>query len=62
LIPPSIVMVMYSVSTNTSVGKLFMEGVIPGLMLATLLGLTTWILARTAAFSRRGRRSHESLG
>lgn len=46
LIPPSIVMVMYSVSTNTSVGKLFMAGVIPGLMLATLLGLTTWILAK----------------
>jgi C4-dicarboxylate transporter DctM subunit len=29
LIPPSIVMVMYSVSTNTSVGALFMAGVVP---------------------------------
>jgi C4-dicarboxylate transporter DctM subunit len=37
LIPPSIVMVMYSVSTNTSVGQLFMAGVIPGLLLAFLL-------------------------
>ncbi|MGI9024491.1 MAG: TRAP transporter large permease [Burkholderiaceae bacterium] len=46
LIPPSIVMVMYSVSTNTSVGALFMAGVIPGLALATMLGLTTWWLAR----------------
>ena len=46
LIPPSIVMVMYSVSTNTSVGKLFMAGVVPGLLLATFLGLTTWYLAR----------------
>ncbi|MFT5589363.1 MAG: C4-dicarboxylate transporter DctM subunit [Bradyrhizobium sp.] len=46
LIPPSIVMVMYSVSTNTSVGKLFMAGVIPGIMLAFFLGLTTWYLAR----------------
>jgi C4-dicarboxylate transporter DctM subunit len=45
LIPPSIVMVMYSVSTNTSVGALFMAGVIPGLVLATLLGLTTWYRA-----------------
>ena len=45
LIPPSIVMVMYSVSTNTSVGQLFMAGVIPGLMLAALLGLTTWYRA-----------------
>jgi C4-dicarboxylate transporter DctM subunit len=52
LIPPSIVMVMYSVSTNTSVGKLFMAGVIPGLMLASLLGLTTWYLARKHNYPR----------
>ncbi|APA66956.1 MULTISPECIES: TRAP transporter large permease [unclassified Janthinobacterium] len=52
LIPPSIVMVMYSVSTNTSVGKLFMAGVIPGLMLAMLLGLTTWFLARKHNYPR----------
>ena len=45
LIPPSIVMVMYSVATNTSVGSLFMAGVVPGIVLATLLGLTTWYRA-----------------
>ncbi|MFM8468055.1 MAG: TRAP transporter large permease [Oxalobacteraceae bacterium] len=55
LIPPSIVMVMYSVSTNTSVGKLFMAGVVPGLMLAFLLGLTTWALARRHAYPRMER-------
>ena len=52
LIPPSIVMVMYSVSTNTSVGALFMAGVVPGLMLATMLGLTTWHLARKNDYPR----------
>ncbi len=52
LIPPSIVMVMYSVSTNTSVGALFMAGVIPGLMLASLLGLTTWWRARKFDYPR----------
>lgn len=52
LIPPSIVMVMYSVSTNTSVGKLFMAGVIPGMMLAFFLGLTTWYLARKHNYPR----------
>jgi len=52
LVPPSIVMVMYSVSTNTSVGELFMAGVIPGLMLALLLGLTTWVLARKRNYPR----------
>ena len=46
LIPPSIVMVMYSVSTNTSVGALFMAGVVPGIVLAFLLGLTTWYRAK----------------
>jgi C4-dicarboxylate transporter DctM subunit len=52
LIPPSIVMVMYSVTTNTSVGKLFMAGVIPGLMLAFLLGLTTYVIARKRDYPR----------
>jgi C4-dicarboxylate transporter DctM subunit len=52
LIPPSIVMVMYSVTTNTSVGKLFMAGVVPGIMLAFFLGLTTWWLARKKGYPR----------
>jgi C4-dicarboxylate transporter DctM subunit len=52
LIPPSIVMVMYSVSTNTSVGQLFMAGVIPGLALASMLGLTTWYRARKFGYPR----------
>ena len=60
LIPPSIVMVLYSVATAgmtvegptgervhaASVDDLFMAGVIPGFVLATLLGLTTVWLAR----------------
>ena len=45
LIPPSIVMVIYSVATNTSVGTLFMAGVVPGLILASMLGLVTWYRA-----------------
>jgi C4-dicarboxylate transporter DctM subunit len=52
LIPPSIPMVIYAVSTNTSVGKLFMAGVVPGIMLATLLGLTTWYIARKNNYPR----------
>ncbi len=55
LIPPSIVMVMYSVSTNTSVGKLFVAGVIPGLLLAFFLGVTTWVLARSKDYPRMPR-------
>jgi C4-dicarboxylate transporter DctM subunit len=55
LIPPSVVMVMYSVTTNTSVGQLFMAGVVPGLMLATLLGATTWFIARKRNYPRMQR-------
>src|ERR1700757_3975105 len=53
LIPPSIVMVMYSVATNTSVGALFIAGIVPGLVLATLLGLTTWWIARKNDYPRQ---------
>ncbi len=52
LIPPSIAMVMFSVATNTSVGALFMAGVVPGLMLAFFLGLTTWWRARKFGYPR----------
>jgi len=45
LIPPSIVMVMYAVSTNSSIGALFMAGVMPGLVLASMLLFTTWYRA-----------------
>jgi C4-dicarboxylate transporter DctM subunit len=53
LIPPSIVMVMYSVATNTSVGALFMAGVIPGLALAATLGGVTWYRARKFNYPRQ---------
>ncbi|MBJ6799807.1 TRAP transporter large permease [Geomonas propionica] len=52
LIPPSITMVMYSIGTNTSVGTLFMAGVVPGLILATLLGLVAWYRARKYNYPR----------
>lgn len=52
LIPPSIVMVIYAVATNSSVGALFMAGVIPGLLLATLLGSVTWYRARKNNYPR----------
>jgi C4-dicarboxylate transporter DctM subunit len=59
LIPPSIVMVLYAVATggsvaldpegkrvlSASVAQLFMAGVIPGMILATMLGLTTFYRA-----------------
>ena len=52
LIPPSIPMVIYCVATNSSVGGLFMGGVIPGLMLATTLGAVAWWIARKNNYPR----------
>ena len=57
LIPPSIVMVMYAVATNTSVGALFIAGIVPGLVLATMLGGTTWWRARKFGYPRQPRAS-----
>jgi C4-dicarboxylate transporter DctM subunit len=57
LIPPSIVMVMYAVATSTSVGALFIAGIIPGLVLATMLGLTTWWRARKNNYPRQPKAS-----
>ncbi|MDP2869059.1 TRAP transporter large permease [Methyloversatilis sp.] len=52
LIPPSIVMVMYAVSTNSSIGALFMAGVIPGAVLLFMLGFTTWWYAKKNNYPR----------
>jgi C4-dicarboxylate transporter DctM subunit len=47
LMPPSVILVLFGVSTNTSIGALFMAGVVPGLLLAaTLASLTCWIAWR----------------
>jgi tripartite ATP-independent transporter DctM subunit len=46
LIPPSVLMILYSLITGVSVGKLFAAGVIPGIMLAILLGLYIYIRCR----------------
>jgi C4-dicarboxylate transporter DctM subunit len=57
LIPPSIVMVMYSVATNTSVGSLFMAGVVPGIVLASMLGGMTWYRAWKNNYPRQEKAS-----
>ncbi len=46
LIPPSIVMVVYAAATDVSVGRMFLAGVIPGLMAGGMLMLGIYIVAR----------------
>lgn len=45
LIPPSVVMVVYAAATETSVGKLFMAGLIPGTLLGLVLMVTIYLIA-----------------
>jgi C4-dicarboxylate transporter DctM subunit len=45
LVPPSIILVLYGVSTNTSIGTLFMAGIVPGVILAFMLAAVTWFIA-----------------
>ncbi len=46
LIPPSIVMVVYSAATDVSVGRMFLAGVIPGIVAGLMLMTAIYILAR----------------
>lgn len=46
LIPPSIVMVVYAAATNVSVGRMFLAGVIPGIVAGVMLMGTIYIFAR----------------
>jgi C4-dicarboxylate transporter DctM subunit len=46
LIPPSIVMVVYAAATQTSVGQLFMAGVIPGILMGLMLMVAIYFFAR----------------
>ena len=61
LIPPSIVMVIYAVSTNSSIGKLFIAGIIPGLLLASLLMFVTWFVAKRRNYPRMPKASFGTM-
>ncbi|MGY3239106.1 C4-dicarboxylate transporter DctM subunit [Bradyrhizobium sp. USDA 4448] len=52
LMLPSIPKIVYAVSTNTSIGALFVAGLLPGILLTTMLCIVTWWLARTRDYPR----------
>jgi tripartite ATP-independent transporter DctM subunit len=45
LIPPSVIMIVYGMATEQSVGKLFMAGIVPGILLMLLYMVVIYILA-----------------
>ena len=55
LIPPSIVMVVYGAATETSVGKLFMAGILPGILLGLCLMVAIYVRARILDLPRQPR-------
>ncbi|KAA0256909.1 TRAP transporter large permease subunit [Deferribacter autotrophicus] len=55
LIPPSIVLIVYGVTVDQSIGKLFMAGFVPGVFLGTMLMIVTYIAARRAGFKKEKR-------
>ncbi len=46
LIPPSVIFIIYGINTTQSIGKLFVAGIIPGILLTLLYMLTIYILVK----------------
>ncbi|WP_027370453.1 TRAP transporter large permease [Desulfovermiculus halophilus] len=53
IMPPSIILIVYGVTVDQSIGKLFMAGVIPAFFLGGLLMLVTYIAARRGGHKRQ---------
>jgi len=56
VVPPSIPLVIFGVTSQLSITKLFMAGIFPGLMMAVVLAVTWWLVAKKEF---RGKSSHE---
>ena len=59
IIPPSIALIIYGVIMQVSIGKLFIAGIIPGLVISGFLLLTALLIAKKRGY--RGEVSHRSL-
>src|SRR5678810_241048 len=61
LIPPSITFILYGIATETSIGRLFLAGVIPGIMLTALFALWTLIAIWRSGYHASVQRVRYSL-
>jgi tripartite ATP-independent transporter DctM subunit len=62
VIPPSIGFVIFGVAGNVSISKLFMAGIVPGIMLGAALWITWWWLARSEMVAVPPRKSMGEIG
>ncbi|WP_346796036.1 TRAP transporter large permease [Halomonas sp. Bachu 37] len=54
MIPPSIVLVVYGILTETSIGRLFIAGIVPGMLTAAGMIMTIMILSRVSGYAPAG--------
>lgn len=62
LVPPSIPLVVYGVIANTSIGGLFLGGIVPGVMCAGALMIMVYVLARMRNYPREKAATMPELG
>jgi tripartite ATP-independent transporter DctM subunit len=62
VIPPSIGFVIFGVAGNVSISKLFMAGIVPGVLLGASLWVTWWLLARKEVVAVPPRKSMAEIG
>ncbi|CUA95608.1 TRAP transporter large permease [Pannonibacter indicus] len=55
LIPPSVTLIVYGIATETSIGRLFMAGVLPGIMLTVMFMIWALIDCRRKGYDLSGR-------
>jgi len=61
LIPPSLVMVVYGAITESSIGKLFIAGILPGILLTLVMMVTIVVIARKENMPRQERVSFKEV-
>ena len=61
LIPPSLVMVVYGAITESSIGKLFIAGILPGIILTLVMMVTVTVIARKQDMPRQERASFKTV-
>lgn len=61
LIPPSIVMVVFCAVTEQSVGRIFLAGIVPGLLLAAILMIAIYIYARVTGLPASEKASFKEI-
>lgn len=52
IIPPSVPMILYGVSTNTSIGDLFMAGITPGIVIGLSLIILVYVISKKRGYAK----------